>query len=775
MKLLNQTVRSIVYTSALCAFVGCALQGCGGGQSSTGAAVESASTQGAGTAGSSTTSDATQTLGAAPISSTPQQPAVPQIDVNQWNGKDVVIPKGTTVTLDANVTPTTVTVYGTLKCAMNRDLSISAKWILVSGGLFECGTPESPYNKKLTVTLEGAPSDESIAKIGTKVLGAVLGGQINIHGPLRKNWVRLAANTASNANQILVSEAVDWQPGDRIVIASSAIADESEERIIERISGNTIQLSSALKYSHLGEIRRVAGVDIDMRAEVGLLTHGIRIEGDEASVASQFGGHVMVAGKGSNARIQGVQFTRMGQFNRLGRYPMHWHHVRDANGGYFKNNSISHTLQRGLIVHATDNLMIEENVIYDTKGHSYGLENGSETGNTFQRNLGLATRNATLPNVIFENGDTADDHQAATYWLVAGNNTFIGNVAAGSESSGFWFERAGSVKLFTDNTAHSNAASNKPGTNDQAGITTKDSQGLTGVFKNSLLYANAVGAWFQTLDSVLLDSKLSDNRMATFSAVSLENTIVIGDSGSRTTATTSVNEGLVTYNSPVVVKNVTFANFVGYAMATFLGGPEGAKFKSEGLKFLNVADDRRIQLKVGNAYAVDVDGSLLGSVSVAVSDDPSMYTPECVAKPSLGLHICPGLLAYQSLFMGDPTKADTLTRDDGVQQSLGVHTPFFSVIGGRKYTVNRDLGNTNLWIDGADAFVEIMIPTGAGTFDIFACIAVGNCVDETRKLSPASNQLQLDQSIGDKYFYDPISGLLHLKVPRWKQLVIRKL
>jgi G8 domain len=772
MKLDNNKISSFIFCSAILY----ALQGCGGGGGSQNDVAVSQATA------SQSTITPSGTTGTIPVASTNtgiptgtsggQPPTTPQIDIAMWNGKDVVIQTGTVATLDADVSPKTLTVYGTLRCAADRDLSISAKWIIVDGGLLECGEEKSPFTKNLTITLQGEPSEESVVRVGTKVLGAVNGGQINLIGKARANWVQLAANATAGTNQLLLTQPVDWLPGDRIVIASSVVTDQSEERVIESVSSSSVKLKTPLTFSHTGEIRRVANTDIDLRAEVGLLTHSIRIQGDEASVASKFGGHVMISGKNSNARIQGVQFTRMGQFNRLGRYPMHWHHVRNAQTGYFKNNSISDTFQRGLIVHATDNLLIEKNVVFNTQGHSYGLENGSETGNVFSRNLGLGTHGALMPKVTFEDGTPADDDQAATFWFVGGNNTFIGNVAAGSDHSGFWFERSGDVKLFSGNTAHSNAVGDRPGTNDQGGLTTKDSNGMSGVLENMLLYSNGVGAWFQAGKVTLSNSKLVDNKMATFSNLSLENSIVIGDSKGQQGS----NEGIVTYNSPVIAKNVTFANFNGYAMRTFLGGPEGATFTTQGLKFINVDDTKRIMLQVGNAYAQDIDGSLVGRPAVLTSDEPSMYTPECTAKPTWSVHVCPPTpYKYQIAFLGESSKGDTLTRDDGVKQSLGLNVPFFNVIAGRKYTMNRDQGSFNVWVDGANGFVEIITPSANGRFDIFECAFVGNCTDETRKLSPATNQAELDQSNGDRYFYDSVAGQLHLKVGRWRQIVVRRL
>jgi hypothetical protein len=70
--------------------------------------------------------------------------------------------------------------------------------------------------------------------------------------------------------------------------------------------------------------------------------------------------------------------------------------------------------------------------------------------------------------IIFE--DDSDD-RASTYWITNPIKSFVGNVAAGSESIGFWFEpmkrgsraalKVGEQKsqrltLFQNNTAHSN-------------------------------------------------------------------------------------------------------------------------------------------------------------------------------------------------------------------------------------------------------------------------------------------------------------------------------
>ena len=61
------------------------------------------------------------------------------------------------------------------------------------------------------------------------------------------------------------------------------------------------------------------------------------------------------------------------------------------------------------------------------------IRDGIEVGNTFLRNLGAQTSN----QVTLIPGE--DDDEAATFWITSVQNTYIGNIAAGSQDSGFWF------------------------------------------------------------------------------------------------------------------------------------------------------------------------------------------------------------------------------------------------------------------------------------------------------------------------------------------------
>ena len=75
-----------------------------------------------------------------------------------------------------------------------------------------------------------------------------------------------------------------------------------------------------------------------------------------------FGGHIIVH-NGGKGYVEGVELTRMGQTNVLGRYPIHFHDLGDeCDDCYFKHSSVHRSYYRCISIHGTDNLLVTENV-----------------------------------------------------------------------------------------------------------------------------------------------------------------------------------------------------------------------------------------------------------------------------------------------------------------------------------------------------------------------------------------------------------------------------
>ena len=345
-----------------------------------------------------------------------------------------------------------LTINGDLSCA-DKDLRLSARIIMVHGRM-DCGSVTKPYTKELTITLTGSKPSNIVndgAGMGTKVIGVMHGGILNLHGEDRKSWLMLDQTAQAGSRELVLEEATNWRPGDQLVVTStSQDMKEAEEVTVESINGRIVTLSSPLQYRHFGELQTFSNDsrtwNVDTRAEVGLLTRNIKIVGDSSSEAQKFGGHMMVM-RDSEAYISGVQMDRLGQQGLLGRYPFHWHLAGDVTGQYIKNSSISNSFNRCVTVHGSHNALVDNTVCYKHVGHGYFLEDGVETGNVFNRNLGLWTIKPPAADALIPSDTQSGlaSRGPATYWISNGDNTFTNNAAAGSEGLGFWYDTEDAV------------------------------------------------------------------------------------------------------------------------------------------------------------------------------------------------------------------------------------------------------------------------------------------------------------------------------------------
>jgi hypothetical protein len=413
-------------------------------------------------------------------------------------GDKVEIASGKIVILD--VSPPAlggVTINGKLAFASDADLEITTEWIMLHGEL-EIGTEARPHMRQATITLTDTIKGEDVmAGMGDRGI-MISGGTLNLHGDRTHTWTKLSATAAAGATSIKVLNASGWRVGDEIVLASTDFDPrQAERRTISAIRGSTITLDKNLDFMHFGKIT----YKVDERGEVGLLTRNIKIQASSDAEQSYFGGHIM-AMPGSRMYVAGVELNRMGQNLTLARYPIHWHLAGDARGQYIENAAIHDTYNRCVTVHGTHNLRVENNVTYNTVGHCFFLEDGIEHGNEFVHNLAIQIKchpsKACAPTNLAPNGENSftnenrqayraasfsgkdtllpSDNTVAAYWITNPDNTFIDNVAAGSDANGFWLSlpehpqgqflgtdiarniwpRRTRFREFRNNTAHSN-------------------------------------------------------------------------------------------------------------------------------------------------------------------------------------------------------------------------------------------------------------------------------------------------------------------------------
>jgi cell surface hyaluronidase len=372
---------------------------------------------------------------------------------------DVKIPSGLTVTLNTNVECGGILVEGRLE-VQRTNLTLLCDTLLVQGlnAVFQVGTSSNRFLQNFVLTLKGL-SNEPALVMGSKVLGAHNGGTLDIHGRDRIEWTRLGVNAAAGATSLTLIEPVDWVVGDSILVTSSRASwNEAETRTITAVSADmrTVSFTPGLTYLHSGStITRTRSSDGkswtgDLRAEVGLLSRNVKIQGDAASETAGFGGHIMVMNGGvtccvTNGRsfIEGVELYRMGQKSALGRYPMHWHMVAEGGvGQYFRDSVVRRSFNRAITIHGTESTLVENNFCYDHLGNGLFLEDGSERFNVIRRNVVALSKKPAAGEELLEtdNGFNAPQNRSpSSYWITNPNNTFTDNVAAGTEGTGFWF------------------------------------------------------------------------------------------------------------------------------------------------------------------------------------------------------------------------------------------------------------------------------------------------------------------------------------------------
>ncbi|MEM1073408.1 MAG: G8 domain-containing protein [Pseudomonadota bacterium] len=448
------------------------------------------------------------------------------------------------------------------------------------------------------------------------------GSRLEIHAAdaSKESWTQLSENAYAGDSVLHFTEDTGWEVGDEIAIAPSGQDyTEDEVRTVAGISddGKTVTLNEPLEFDHYGKLESYSDGDdsweVDMRAEVALLSRNVTIQGDADSAVDGYGAHTMVM-HGAEQHISGAEFYRVGQEDILGKYPIHWHMLDDASGQYVTNVSIHESYQKGATIHGTSNVLFEDNVIFDHVGHGFFMEDGSETGNVVKDNLVFGTYASDTGEPI-----PTDQTDVASYWIENVSNTFIGNHAAGSENVGFFIAPATetgphglSEGMDVPNDAGDFHFAGNTASSSEFGIFLDghvDSETLEHVdgqnfsldgslyFSDTTAYANSeVGLWsFKGNASdnyvVVTDAKFADNTSnleVRGDDLLFHNSVSIGESDNIAADKNVANFGVKTYrNSDASMDNVHFVNFDNHSDDVAISLQEG-ELKDYGDNFRDI-------------------------------------------------------------------------------------------------------------------------------------------------------------------------------------------
>ena len=418
----------------------------------------------------------------------------------------------------------TIAADGALVFLDNQSLELDTSGIVVNG-LLGVGTAQCQL-ADATLAIINFTDARAVGGV-TKGVTVSAGGSLKLYGktgvaapppdgenPQAPSWSYLAAPAgppslyganlgvaspvaASGATTLQLADAVDWHPGQWIVVAGTDFSPDSAEFVrlaavdcSLRTAGNctiTLDPNTPLVNYHFGgpaPDRGAAafqdGVEknygIDERAEVGLISRNVKLTATITGPDTANGGEIVVLPGFKEVSIQGVELEKFGKA-RIGSYPIHFH--MDGNVGnreLIDSNSIHHSYNKCVTLNQTNGVTISNNVCARAVGDLYYLETGSEADDSFLHNLGIgAMSNAfsidpsnSAANAAFWTGDylargigqspgngydgfnvaftdsapvTGAANTSSGFWITnVGGNTFIGNSVAGCQAlgRGFW-------------------------------------------------------------------------------------------------------------------------------------------------------------------------------------------------------------------------------------------------------------------------------------------------------------------------------------------------
>lgn len=377
-------------------------------------------------------------------------------------------------------------------------------------------------------------------------------------------------------------------------------------------------------------------------AEVAVLDRDVIFEAKNDDPNENHGGHLIIYHTPQVVQtIQGVKFENFGQAGILGRYPVHFHMSNDCPDSLVSKNVIRNSNQRCIVIHNSNDVIIDDNVAFNTRGHCFATETGSERRNLFRKNLGaktieLGAINGQSDSTLEVNGP--QDNLASTFWIRSTENYWVGNVAAGAQKIGWWFEmlEQSSPQLpggFVNNSVHSSKeaviAYPKKGWRPSGG----------GVIEGFRAYKNSGDGFkfFVSGDITIRNGIIADNGIGVKyfgnqgSGLTLENTQIIGmsqDAQVRFGWTCATTNPGIRYSFNDIhqpnLQNVTFAGFncgrktLGpYWESRFGGQPQmGESLSATDVSFRDVDINSMPyfwQEMIGDAWNLfleDADGSL---------------------------------------------------------------------------------------------------------------------------------------------------------------------
>ena len=397
-------------------------------------------------------------------------------------GEIVTIPENWHLILDED-TPNLggLNIMGVLEFK-RMDVELKSKWIMVNGTM-QIGNEEKPFIHKAIITLTGSEieadddnTQNDMGPMGTRGIVA-MNGSLEFHGlPPITPWTKISQHAEKGSASLKLLENVNWKQGDEIIVGPTDYYEAgngisiTQKLVLNSVNGADLGLNEGLNAHRWGLLQyaTINGVSLDPsnlapsplpdnselktpkildeRAPVGNLTRNIVVQApNDSDWQNGFGVHIMIMPNGV-AHFDGVEIKRGGQSGRLRRYPFHWHMLSysgsqtlpDATGQYIKNSSINSSANRGIVIHGTNGTVVQNNIVYDIKGHGIFTEEAAERRNIIDHNLVLHVRNPSSGKAIKLHESGSSPRGSSGLWLSNPDNIITNNMIGDCGNMGYW-------------------------------------------------------------------------------------------------------------------------------------------------------------------------------------------------------------------------------------------------------------------------------------------------------------------------------------------------
>jgi hypothetical protein len=361
----------------------------------------------------------------------------------------------------------------TFATAVNTRMKVVTLMVL-EDGVLEIGSPANPVAPGATaeIAIADQPLNPAVDP-GQLGHGIVALGKVTMHGSIKTpTFIRVSREPLAGQTALTLEGPITgWKAGDHLVIPDTRQLRDNEdgrnykaqdEKVqVASISGSQVTLTAPLAYDHKGA-RNATGT-LEFLPHVGNISRNVIVRSENPTGTR---GHTMFVSRADidirYAAFKELGRTRMGAVNsaefdsegrlaragtnQIGRYAVHFHHDfgprrTPANDYQFTliGNAVDGSPKWGITIHRSHYGLIQDNVVYNTRGAGIVTEDGSESFNVFDHNFSMRSEGSreVAQDNGYSSGQVNPGGDGSAFWFRGPNNYVRNNVGANASESGF--------------------------------------------------------------------------------------------------------------------------------------------------------------------------------------------------------------------------------------------------------------------------------------------------------------------------------------------------